>query len=59
MKKIIFKISSLIIAFNIGSFALAQAIPGTLNWYNGEGVGMYTNKAYKMLKKKKSNESNW
>ena len=56
MKKIIFKISSLIIAFNIGSFALAQAIPGTLNWYNGEGVGMYTNKAYKMLKKKKSNE---
>ena len=32
----------------------AQAIPGTLNWYNGEGQGMYTDQAYKMLKKKKS-----
>jgi len=32
----------------------AQAIPGTLNWYNGEGQGMYTDAAYKMLKKKKS-----
>lgn len=33
---------------------VAQAIPGTLNWYNGEGQGMYTDQAYKMLKKKKS-----
>jgi cell wall-associated protease len=32
----------------------AQAIPGTLNWYNGDGQGMYTDQAYKMLKKKKS-----
>jgi len=33
---------------------LAQPIPGTLNWYNGEGAGMQTDKAYKLLKKKKS-----
>ena len=32
----------------------AQAIPGTLNWYNGDGQGMYTDQAYKMLKNKKS-----
>lgn len=32
----------------------AQAIPGTLNWYNGEDYGMYTNKAYKKILKKKS-----
>lgn len=33
---------------------VAQAIPGTLNWYNGGGQGMYTDQAYKMLKNKKS-----
>ena len=32
----------------------AQAIPGTLNWYNKDGVGMQTDKAYGLLKKKKS-----
>jgi subtilisin family serine protease len=32
----------------------AQAVPGTLNWYNGDGQGMHTDQAYKMLKKKKS-----
>ena len=45
--------SSLIIA---SSSIFAQAIPGTLNWYNGEGTGMFTNKAYGLLKNKKSSE---
>ena len=35
-------------------FSIAQPIEGTLNWYNKEGQGMYTEKAYKYLKKKKS-----
>ena len=36
------------------NFLFAQALPGTLNWYNGDGQGMSTNKAYDLLKKKKS-----
>lgn len=36
------------------SHSYAQPIEGTLNWYNGEGAGMHTEKAYKKLKKKKS-----
>ena len=36
------------------NFLFAQALPGTLNWYNGDGLGMSTNKAYDLLKKKKS-----
>ena len=32
----------------------AQPIEGTLNWYNGEGTGLFTEKAYKKLKNKKS-----
>jgi subtilisin family serine protease len=31
----------------------SQALPGTLNWYNGEGTGMQTDKAYQLLKNKK------
>lgn len=42
---------SLFLAVN---FLFAQALPGTLNWYNGDGLGMSTNKAYDLLKKKKS-----
>ena len=34
--------------------SIAQPIEGTLNWYNQEGQGMYTEKAYNYLKKKKS-----
>ena len=42
-------------AFAITSTSLfAQALPGTLNWYNGEGTGMFTDKAYGLLKSKKS-----
>ena len=42
----------LFVAFYTLSFA--QPVEGTLNWYNQEGQGMYTEKAYKFLKKKKS-----
>ena len=31
----------------------SQALPGTLNWYNGKGTGMKTDKAYQLLKNKK------
>ena len=34
--------------------SIAQPIEGTLNWYNQEGQGMHTEKAYKYLKKNKS-----
>ena len=34
--------------------SIAQPIEGTLNWYNQEGQGMYTEKAYNYLKKEKS-----
>ena len=37
--------------FNAKIFS--QALPGTLNWYNGVGTGMQTDKAYKLLKSKK------
>ena len=38
--------------FNAKIFS--QALPGTLNWYNGVGTGMQTDKAYKLLKSKKT-----
>jgi hypothetical protein len=56
MKRKTFKVATFTLFLGLGQLTLAQAIPGTLNWYNGEGVGMYTNKAYKLLKKKKSSE---
>ncbi|MBM3454407.1 MAG: peptidase S8 [Bacteroidetes bacterium] len=56
MKRKSFKLAVLILFTGLCHLSQAQAIPGTLNWYNGEGVGMFTNKAYKKLKKKKSNE---
>ena len=43
-------------AFLVSGSIFAQALPGTLNWYNGEGTGMYTDKAYGLLKSKKSSE---
>ena len=33
---------------------IAQPLEGTLNWYNQGGQGMFTEKAYKYLKKKES-----
>ena len=41
-------------AFLVSGSIFAQALPGTLNWYNGEGTGMFTDKAYGLLKSKKS-----
>ena len=54
MKKTIFQIYLLLIVFSVNTIIIAQAIPGTLNWYNGEGAGMQTDKAYGLLKKKTS-----
>ena len=46
------RLTLLFVAFYTLSFA--QPVEGTLNWYNQEDQGMYTEKAYKFLKKKKS-----
>jgi hypothetical protein len=54
MKKTIFKIGLLLAVFAFNTKIIAQPIPGTLNWYNGEGAGMQTDKAYGLLKKKTS-----
>lgn len=54
MKKTFFKISLLLAVFAFNTKIIAQPIPGTLNWYNGEGTGMQTDKAYGLLKKKTS-----
>ena len=45
-------LSVLFISFSI--LSIAQPVEGTLNWYNKEDQGMFTEKAYKFLKKKKS-----
>ena len=45
-------LSLLFISFSI--LSIAQPVEGTLNWYNKEDQGMFTEKAYKFLKKKKS-----
>lgn len=37
----------------LGMSLMAQPIPGTLNWYNGSGNGMFTEMAYKKILKKK------
>jgi len=42
----------LFISFSV--LSIAQPVEGTLNWYNKEDQGMYTEKAYSYLKKKKS-----
>jgi hypothetical protein len=55
MKKIIIKLSFTIFAIGISNFLSAQSTKEILNWYNGDGTGMQTNKAYKKLKSKKSN----
>lgn len=44
----------LFISFSILSIAQPKPLEGTLNWYNMEGQGMFTEKAYKYLKKNKS-----
>ncbi len=48
------KLSLTIFSIGIVNFLSAQYDPEILNWYNGNGPGMETEKAYKKLKKKKS-----
>ncbi|MBM3453012.1 MAG: peptidase S8, partial [Bacteroidetes bacterium] len=43
-------ISSIILMY----FSFSVIAQNTINWYNGEGTGMYTEAAYKLVKKKKS-----
>lgn len=40
--------------FTIGIFSTVVFGQNSKNWYNGEGTGMYTESAYKLVKKKKS-----
>ncbi|MFZ9029284.1 MAG: S8 family peptidase [Crocinitomicaceae bacterium] len=55
MNKIVIKLSLSLFAFGISNFISAQDVDKKiLNWYNGEGAGMHTEKAYKLLKKKES-----
>jgi cell wall-associated protease len=54
MRKKILSLGLYALSFAFLSQVSAQAIPGTLNWYNKEGAGMATDKAYGLLKKKKS-----
>ena len=51
LKNKLFAGFGLSLLFNATIFS--QALPGTLNWYNGEGTGMQTDKAYQLLKNKK------
>lgn len=46
-------LSSAVILFLSQSVLWSQALPGTLNWYNGAGNGMYTEVAYKKILNKK------
>jgi subtilisin family serine protease len=54
MRKNILTLGLYALTFAFSLQLSAQAIPGTLNWYNKEGAGMATDKAYGLLKKKKS-----
>ena len=51
LKNKLFAGFGLSLLFNASIFS--QALPGTLNWYNGEGTGMQTDNAYQLLKNKK------
>ncbi|MFK7784937.1 MAG: S8 family serine peptidase, partial [Crocinitomicaceae bacterium] len=55
MKKHVIKLSLSIFAFGITNLLYAQDVDSdVLNWYNGKGTGMKTEKAYKKLKKRES-----
>lgn len=54
MRKNILTLGLYALTFAFSVQVSAQAIPGTLNWYNKEGAGMATDKAYGLLKKKNS-----
>ncbi len=53
MKRTIIRLSLAIFSFGITNLLYAQD-KTILNWYNGKGPGMETEKAYKKLKKRKS-----
>ncbi len=52
MKKIIFRLSFSFFALGFSTTVFGQVDKDVLNWYNGKGGGMNTEKAYKKLKKK-------
>ncbi len=54
MKKTIIKLSLAVFALGIANVIYGQETKEILNWYNGKKPGMETEKAYKMLKKRKS-----
>lgn len=54
MKKRFIRISLVVFTFGLTNLFYAQENKEILNWYNGKGSGMETEKAYKMLKKRKS-----
>ena len=55
MKKIVITLSLSIFAIGLNNILYAQVNSRILNWYNGKGAGMQTEKAYKKLKKKTPN----
>jgi len=55
MKRRIIRLSLAIFSFGITNLLYGQDNKEILNWYNGKGPGMETEKAYKMLKKRKAN----
>jgi cell wall-associated protease len=54
MKKLVVRLSFSFFALGISNVVFGQVDKDVLNWYNGSGSGMQTEKAYKALKKKKS-----
>ena len=53
MRKHVIKLSLSIFAFGITNLLFAQDVDkDVLNWYNGKGAGMQTEKAYKKVKKR-------
>lgn len=54
MKKLVVRLSFSFFALGISNVVVGQVDKDVLNWYNGTGSGMQTEKAYKSLKKKKS-----
>lgn len=53
MKKLVVRLS-FVFALGMSNVVFGQVNKDVLNWYNGGGAGMQTEKAYKSLKKKKS-----
>ena len=54
MKKRFIRLSLVVFTVGISNLFYAQENKEIVNWYNGKGPGMETEKAYKMLKKRKS-----